>query len=76
MRGVLPVRVSVRVKVKSGLTIILLMIFPLLTMAQERDSVCTDSETSSMRELTVYGRRSEEIVPSQRLSGKRLEALS
>ena len=52
------------------------MIFPLLTMAQERDSVCADSETSSMRELTVYGRRSEEIVPSQRLSGKRLEALS
>ena len=29
-----------------------------------------------MMEVSVYARRSEEIVPSQRLSGKRLESLS
>ena len=51
------------------LFLITLLIFPLLTLAQERDSV------HSISEVTVYGKHAEEIVPSQRLSGQRLEAL-
>lgn len=49
--------------------VILAFVLPLLANAQERDSV------RSISEVTVYGRHSEEIVPSQRLSGQRLEAL-
>ncbi len=52
------------------------VVFPLLTLAQEGESVWGDSIVADMREVTVYGRQSEEIVPSQRLAGGRLEALS
>lgn len=63
-----------------SIVIILCALFPLLTFAQERDSVIHSAygqdSVSCMMEVSVYARRSEEIVPSQRLSGKRLESLS
>lgn len=45
---------------------------PFLAFAQERDSVVINSD---MHEVTVYGKQRDEIVPSQRLSGERLESL-
>ena len=64
---------------RSILTILNIML-PLLIFAQERDSVMVPSSESdtifNMSELSVYARRADEIVPSQRLSGQRLEALS
>ncbi len=45
---------------------------PFPAFAQERDSVAMSSD---MGEITVYGRQRDEIVPSQRLGGERLEAL-
>ena len=84
-----------------SIAFILCTLFPLLALAQERDSVIRSSNgwgsgsaihpffvqgsdsasfaqdsVSDMMEVSVYARRSEEIVPSQRLSGKRLESLS
>lgn len=68
--------------------IILSVLVPLLIMAQERDSAlaCTGDSVlslpldgdgvSSMSEVMVYGRQREEIVPSQRLMGRRLESLT
>lgn len=51
--------------------ILLTILVSAISLAQEKkDSV------SDMQELTVYGRHQEEIVPSQRLDGKRLQALS
>ena len=52
--------------------------FPLLISAQKGDSVSVSIPDSvlEMQELTVYGRQHEEIVPSQRLSGERLQSLS
>ena len=59
---------------------ILNIMFPLLIFSQERDSIMVSSlkldSIYNMSELSVYARRADEIVPSQRLSGKRLEALS
>lgn len=63
----------------SILTAVLYILFPLLAFAQRRDSVCVATALDSVTglgEVTVYGRRHEEIVPSQRLGGRRLEALS
>lgn len=63
-----------------SILLILNIIFPLLIFSQERDSIMAPSleydSIFSMSELSVYARRADEIVPSQRLSGKRLEALS
>ena len=72
-----------------SIAFILCTLFPLLALAQERDSVIRPSSAqesdsasfvqdsiSDMMEVSVYARRSEEIVPSQRLAGKRLQALS
>ena len=77
-----------------SIIIVLSVIFPLLTFAQERDSVIPTHEhslcaldentptfdyidtVSTITEVSVYGQRRDEIVPSQRLSGKRLESLS
>ena len=52
---------------------LLIMAFgvPLLTFAQERDSVVMNSD---MHDVTVYGRQRDEIVPSQMLSGVRLDS--
>ncbi len=59
---------------------ILNIMFPLLIFSQERDSVMHSSleldSIFNMTELSVYARRADEIVPSQRLGGKRLETLS
>ena len=80
--------------IQRSIIIVLSIIFPLLTFAQERDSVIpihvhsASSNTEQMHaydyadtvslisEVSVYGQRRDEIVPSQRLSGKRLESLS
>ena len=51
---------------------IIVLGIPLLAFPQERDSVIINSD---MHEVTVYGRQRDEIVPSQRLSGERLESL-
>lgn len=58
---------------------ILNIMFPLLIFAQERDTLMHTPnlrDTKEMSELSVYARRADEIVPTQRLSGKRLESLS
>lgn len=63
-----------------GVVGVLCFLFPLLAFAQRRDSVCVaralEDSVTGLGEVAVYGRRREEIVPSQRLGGRRLEALS
>lgn len=68
---------------------VLSMLSPLCADAQGTDTASVDTTTilkalmgrlqdnvSDMNEVTVYGQRRDEIVPSQRLGGKRLQSLS
>lgn len=56
------------------------MAFSFFASAQTIDSLVGPStfldSVSDIREVTVYGSRRDEIVPSQRLTGKRLQSLS
>ncbi len=61
-------------------SLVLFIVSSLLSFADKGDTLNVSplhaDSTSQMSEVTVYGRHRDEIVPSQRLSGKRLQALS
>lgn len=59
---------------------LLCLVFPVYTFAGAGDlsglPLASRDSVSDMKEVTVYGRHRDEIVPSQRLGGKRLQSLS